>query len=232
MKRLAIGIGVIAAFAVGGMLFVRAMRRPTASVWVPPVVPAPAAPPIDVRPATPEDLEKEAQEPLPGESWPIRVLFETGGPAALKEAIPVDLVVKPADPETFPAALVGEEVALEYLLRLPSGVQLKSEGWTPVELPPGEKNDPTGVWSLFELKRTLTTPSEVSATTELARERVELAVAERGANWVITARVRWPTGSLILQAFGVVFATVDDQGRVEFHAVPRGLETQQRAETD
>lgn len=185
------------------------------------------------RPASPEEMKKTTQPPEPETpQTPVQVRFEGGSSGMLNEVIPVDLVIEWPSPETNAAGLVGTEVKLEFLLRLPEGVQLRSAEWTPTPIPPEEKKeDPTGTWSLFELRKTLTTPSDPSAK-EVTREKIKLAVVEKGINWVISTRVRFVWGSLYWQAFGVVFATVDDQGRVEFHAVPRGLETQQRAETD
>lgn len=197
--------------------------------------PAPKAPPVpelpfQVRPATDEEMKK-TREPAPKKpKAPIQVRFKAAGQGALEEAIPVELVVE-ADTETLPAGLAGEEVTLEYLLRLPQGVQLKSDGWTPVELSPEEKEDPTGAWSLFERKITRTAPAKAE-TAEWAREKIALAVTEKGANWVITTRVRLTWGSLSWQTFGAVFASVDERGGVEFHTVPRVPATEQRAQAN
>ena len=197
--------------------------------------PAPKAPPVpelpfQVRPATEEETKK-AQEPAPEKlKAPLQVRFEAPGSGALEEAIPVELIVA-VDAEMMPAGLAGQEITLEYLLRLPQGVQLKSEGWAPVELSPEEKNDPTGVWSLFERKRTLTAP-EKSAVSEWAREKIALAVVEKGSNWVITARARLTQGPASWQTFGAVFASVDEKGRVEFHITPRVPATEQRAQAN
>ena len=159
---------------------------------------------------------------------PFRVQFVPGGRGPLGEPILVDLVLE-AEPEHGSAQLSGEG-RLELLLRLPSGVALRSEGWKPVELPPEKAKDPTGKWSLFEQKKPISIPSGISK--ELARESVKLAVVEKGINWIITARARIVQGSKIWQTFGVVFATVQKDGQVEFHAAPRMSEMEQRAQAD
>lgn len=219
-------VGVIVVVAATGWWAWSSRGGPAPAPKVPPVPELP----FQVRPATDEEMRK-AREPAPEKpKAPIQVRFEAAGPGALDEAIPVELVVE-ADMETLPAGLVGEEVTLEYLLRLPQGIRLKSEGWAPVELSPEEKNDPTGVWSLFERKRMLTTPAETAAA-EWAREKIALAMTEKGANWVITTRVRLTWGSLSWQTFGAVFASVDEKGRVEFHTTPRVPATEQRAQAN
>lgn len=183
--------------------------------------PAPAESPASVSP-------QETAPVVPAE--PFRVGFSPRETGRLGEAITVDLVLE-ADPKTLPAGLVGEEAALEYLLRLPSGVQLKSDGWAPVELPPEEKDDPTGVWNLFERKRTITAPAEAAAV-EWARESVELAVVRPGINWILTMRAKVTRGLNSWQTFGVVFATVNGDGKVEFHTAPRNVQTEQRVEAN
>lgn len=226
MKKIAAGI-VGVALAIGVVLvWSRPVRNQTAK---------PEAGKTETRgririPVEPKEGVAPKETPAPKPAAPFRVRFSPSGTGKLVEPITVELVVE-ADLKSLPAGLVGEEVTLEYLLRLPSGVQLKSDGWTPAELPPGEKDDPTGVWSLFERKRTITTPAEAS-TAEWAREKITLAVVEKGTNWIITTRARLTWGSLSFQTFGVVFATVSEDEKVEFHTAPRSVQTEQRAQAN
>ena len=109
----------------------------------------------------------------------------------------------------------------ELLLRLPVGVKLAAEGWSPADLPPEEKEDPTGPWNVYQKSVPVQAEGEV-----LVREPVRLSVTEEGVNWIISSRVRVLQGRQALQAFGVVFATL--QGKEgEFHAIPKGpIDTQ------
>lgn len=205
---------------------------------------APASPRAPVRAPQPFERPVSEKEPLAGPRpipssadrapvqppAPLKVAFSPMGKGKLKEPIPLDVVVE-GRPESWPAGLSGE-VTLEFLIRIPAGLQLKSEGWTPVELPPEEKKqDPAGLWSLFERKRPLTLPAG-TPTGEITRERVELAVVTPGTNWIVTTRVRLSRDSRSWQTFAVIFATVGKDGETEFHPAPRMPAMEQRAQAD
>ena len=148
---------------------------------------------------------------------PLRVRVDLPeGPASIGEAQRVTLIVE-EDPE-IAAAPAGEIRRVDLLLRLPPGVELRSEGWRAAELPPEERDDGSGPWKLFEREA----PASLSAVRqELLREPVELAVTQEGLNWVVTVRVRWAQGDARQrQGFATILATTGD-GQAEFHTDPR-----------
>ena len=161
--------------------------------------------------------EKTAVEPKREQpevpSSPLQVRFDATTPPVLQKPVPVSLVVE-TNPKIWPQG-IGEDCQLEFLLRLPPGVKLESEGWKPAELPPQEKNDPSGPWSLFERKQPVKIPAGTPPSV-LAMETINLAVVESGTNWVITARARLVSGAQSWQAFGLVFATLDGD-TAKFH---------------
>jgi len=127
-----------------------------------------------------------------------------------------------------PPIRLEEESRVEVLLRLPIGVQLVGEGWKSVELPPEEKDDPSGPWVLFELENQLLIPpldrtnpdSGATSFVKLASVPLKLAVVEEGMNWVVNTRVRLIQRGEAWQTFGTVFVTFQE-GVAEFTAVPR-----------
>ena len=159
---------------------------------------------------------------------PIEVRFEAKVPPELGKPVPIALIVDSV-PEAWPAG-IGEGSRIELLLRLPVGVQLKSEGWTSAPLPDTEKEDASGPWSLFEKK----VPLQIQGTDRpetLLKENVELAVTEEGTNWIITARARLVQGQEAWQTFGVLFATLQG-GQAEFHHIPKTPTDAQRAQAN
>lgn len=233
-RRMALAAGVLALTAAVVLLWGRRVHEnPSAPTGAP--TPVRATQPFERPVSESEPLGGPRPLPPPSEqeparpSSPLKVGFFPAGSGALGEPIGVDLVVEP-QPDAWPAGWTGE-AALEFLLRLPAGVQLRSEGWTPVDLPAEEKADSSGPWILFERKRTLDLPAGPPGE-ELARERIELAVVEKGTNWIVTTRARLSRGSESWQTFGVIFATVDPQGIVEFHPTPRLPAMEPRAEAN
>ena len=160
---------------------------------------------------------KPEQPPEPNPA-PVKVRFEAAAAPKLNEPAPVTLLVE-SNAKGWPAE-VGEEARLDLLLRLPVGVKLASEqGWSVAQLPPEEKEDASGPWSVYEkqipLKITQGVPPEF-----LAREKVDLTVTEEGVNWIISARARLTQGSQTWQAFGVIFATLQGSDG-QFHEIPK-----------
>lgn len=215
MKRnQAIGIVAVVLIAAGAVslrvVHGRSVRAKPVSV---PEIPKTA---LQVRPATPEEMKKpEPQEPAKP-APPIRVRFQAPAAGALGEPMLVKILVE-AEPTEEPG-----RPALDLLLRLPAGVQLKSEGWEPVALPAEEQKDPTGPWSLFQKK---ISPDETPGPLKV-EEAVSLAVVEPGTNWIVTVRARLTQGAKSWQTFGVIFASTDKTG-VGFHTAPRGPENAQ-----
>ena len=162
----------------------------------------------------PEAEPKREQPEVP--PAPLRIRFDATTPPVLQKPVPVSLVVE-TNPEIWPQGII-EDCQLEFLLRLPPGVKLESEGWNPVELPPQEKNDPSGPWSLFERKQPINIPAGVPPAV-LAKETVNLSVVEPGSNWILTVRARLVSGTQSWQAFGLVLATLDGD-TAKFHAQP------------
>ncbi len=222
-KRVIVLVLVGAAAAVGGFF----LMKPNAKTRAPGKEPPPAV--SGQTPAQPQEKpaaqpEKQPQAPAPaaeqlpkGASSPIRIRFEASTLLEKDKPVPVTLAVESV-PEGWPVQ-VGEGARLELLLRLPIGVKLQSENWTPVEMSKEEKNDPTGPWSLYEkkipLKITPGVPPEF-----LLKETMQLAVVEEGTNWIITTRVRLVQGSDTWQVFGALFATLQGNSG-EFHTVPK-----------
>ncbi len=136
----------------------------------------------------------------------------------MNQPVAVTLLVE-SSPKGWPAE-VGPGARLDLLLRLPVGVKLASEeGWSPAPLPPEEKEDASGPWSVYEkqvpLQITQGIPPEF-----LAQEKVGLIVTEEGVNWIISARARLTQDSKTWQAFGVLFATLQgNEG--QFHEIPK-----------
>ena len=159
-------------------------------------------------------MTAHAQEKTPSA---IQIHFEAPVPSAPDPAAPLTLVIE-RDPKNLPEK--GDR--LDILLRLPVGVKFLSEGWKSAELPPEEKEDSGGIWSLFERDVPLFGPSDepLFRAGSALKVPISLTVAEEGANWVITARGRLIQGSGTHQAFGVIFATRQGE-KTEFHAGPR-----------
>lgn len=201
--------GLVLAAGLGVIAWVLFSGRETGSRFV-------AAPPL-----APATAPKIAEEPQPSQPKPtpppMRLSFEAAGAPALDKPVPVTLRVE-SSLEGWPAQLMGKECQMELLLRLPPGVKLRSEGWQEKPLPPEEEEDGSGPWSLFERKQPLSLPEGVPPQV-LVKETTELAVVERGVNWVITARARLVHGSEAWQTFGVLFATLEGE-KAAFHARP------------
>ena len=165
---------------------------------------------------------QEAPKPVPKPpepaAAPLKVEFKSKTPPELGKPAPVMLVVE-SDREAWPAEAAGEG-RLELLLRLPPGVKMASDGWSPTAPSTEEKKDGSGPWSLYEKQLPLNIPAGAPPEV-LAEEEVRLTVAEEGVNWIITARARVVRGTSAWQAFGVLFATLQgDSG--EFHQIPKG----------
>ena len=164
-------------------------------------------------PETPAPEAPPEQNPAP-----VKIRFEATVPLQKGKPAPVTVLVE-SNPKGWPAE-VGPGARLDLLLRLPAGVKLASEeGWSPAQLPPEERDDVTGPWSLYEkqipLQIKLGIPPE-----RLAAEKVELTVEEEGVNWIISVRARLTQDSQAWQAFGALFATLQgDKG--EFHEIPK-----------
>ena len=113
---------------------------------------------------------------------------------------------------------------LEILLRLPFGVKLESEGWSPVPLPEGERKDGSEeIWSAFEQTRAI--EEDPKEPDQLAKIPLKLKVAEDGINWIITARVKLTQGQKNWTGFGTIFATRQG-GMTEFHTAPKRPDAQ------
>lgn len=168
---------------------------------------------------SPVPQEETAPQGPEQEQAPLKIRFEAPVPPQMGQAAPVTLLVE-SNPKDWPAE-AGPGAQLDLLLRLPIGVKLASEqGWSPMQLPPEEKDDVTGPWSVYEKQIPLQIKQGVPPEL-LAQEKVELTVAEEGVNWVITARARLTQGSQVWAAFGVLFATLQgDEG--QFHGIPKG----------
>ena len=168
--------------------------------------------------ATPESgpapEDKREQPKIP--PAPLRIGFEASTPPVLGKPVPVSLVVE-SNPEAWPKE-IAEDCQMDFLLRLPPGIKVESEGWDPVELPPQEKNDPTGPWSLFERKQPIKIPVGAPPTI-LIKEEVMLSVVEPGTNWIITVRARMVSGGQAWQTFGLLFATLQEE-TAKFHMQP------------
>jgi|GEM_PF-2068428 len=149
---------------------------------------------------------------------PIKIRFDAPDAPRLNQPVSVMLLVE-SSPKGWPAE-VGSGARLDLLLRLPVGVELASEeGWSSAQLPPEEKEDASGPWSVYEkqvpLQITQGVPPEF-----LAQEKVGLIVTEEGVNWIISARARLTQDSQTWQAFGVLFATLQgNEG--QFHEIPK-----------
>ena len=152
------------------------------------------------------------------EPAPIKVRFDAPAPPELGKPAAVTLLVE-SSPKGWPAE-VGPGAQLDLLLRLPVGVKLASEeGWSPAQLPAEEREDASGPWSVYEKKIPLQIKQGVPPEF-LAKEKVELTVAEEGTNWIISARARLTQGSQTWQAFGVLFATLQGNNG-QFHEIPK-----------
>ena len=170
---------------------------------------------VNPRPSGTEAGSEQPPEPEPAS---MIVRFETGAVPMLNMPSRVTLIVE-SNPKGWPAE-VGEGARLDLLLRLPVGVKLASgEGWSPAQLPPEEKEDASGPWSVYEKQVPLQIKQGVPPE-RLAAEAVQLAVTEEGVNWIISARARLTQGSQTWQAFGVVFATLQGSDG-QFHEIPK-----------
>ena len=166
----------------------------------------------ETQPAAPE----ASPEPVPDS--PLKVRFDAPEAPELNKPVAVTLIVESAA-SAWPTGVEGE-AALDLLLRLPVGIKLASgEGWTPAEIPPEEKEDSTGPWSVFEKRVPVQIPAGAPPE-RLAAEKVELTVNEEGINWIISSRARLIHGSNAWQAFGLLFATLQE-GKGEFHETPK-----------
>ena len=202
MKKILLGVAVLAAVAVtAGWFF---MNRPT-----------PRSRPVsELMPASGAAQPKREQPELP--AAPLKVRFDAPKPPVLGEAVPVSLVVE-SNAAVWPKE-IGEDCQLEFLLRLPMGVKLASEGWKEMELPPKEKNDPTGPWFIFERKVPVRIPAG-SPPSVIVKEPIELSVVEPGTNWIITVRARLVSGKQAWQTFGLLLATLEGE-TAQFHTQP------------
>ena len=206
MKKIALALGLIAAAAAGGFAAHRIFQRPIVSrAGLKPM------PLVREKQGTPASLVSENEKPTPA---PIQVRFQPKGPFGPAQAGPVTILVE-AGPGAPSNGFAGEG-PLELLLRLPSGVRLESPDWQEVSPTPEEKQDPSGPWKVYEKKNEITVPEKGI----LSQEEVSLAVVEEGVNWVVTVRARLTEGSLSWQAFGVMFASLQD-GLAEFYASPK-----------
>ncbi|MDO8730284.1 MAG: hypothetical protein Q7J69_03750 [Candidatus Omnitrophota bacterium] len=169
-----------------------------------------------VRPSTSSGRTEEQPPEL--DSSPMKIRFEAPAALQLNQPVPVTLLVE-SNPKGWPAE-VGPGARLDLLLRLPVGVKLASEeGWSPAQLPPEERDDVTGPWSLYEKQVPLQIKQGIPPE-RLAAEKVELKVAEEGVNWIISARARLVQDSQTWAAFGVLFATLQgNEG--QFHEIPK-----------
>ena len=167
-------------------------------------------------PQTSPTLQESRREQPKIPSAPLRVVFEASTPPVLGKPVPVSLVVE-SNPEVWPKE-IGEDCRMEFLLRLPPGIKLESKGWNPVKLPPEEKNDPSGPWSLFGRKQPIKVPAGIPPTI-LAKEEMMLSVVEPGTNWIITTQARLVSGGQAWQTFGLLLATLDGE-TAKFHTQP------------
>ena len=216
MKRILISILflVAAAAVAAGVFLAKQKQQPRV-----PVEQAVRGEPVEPRteevpaPGAPAPEQPPKQDPAP-----LKIRFEAPVPPQMGKAVPVTLLVE-SNPKGWPAE-VGPGARLDLLLRLPVGVKLASgEGWSPAQLPPEEKDDVTGPWSLYEKQIPLEIKQGVPPE-RLAAEKVELIVAEEGVNWIISARARLVQDSQTWQAFGVLFATLQgNEGK--FHEIPK-----------
>ena len=204
MKKILISILFLAAVAAvaTGIFFMK--RKPAPSVSTErPAAGAAKETPMPSEKAAPPAPETSAPEAPPEQApAPLKVRFEAQVPPQKGKPAPVTVLVE-SNPKGWPAE-VGPGARLDLLLRLPVGVKLASEeGWSPAQLPPEERDDVTGPWSLYEkqvpLQIKLGIPPE-----RLAAEKVELTVEEEGVNWIISVRARLTQDSQAWQAFGTV----------------------------
>ncbi len=203
-----IGIILIAAILAAGTWFFYAKKTARQIE-----TPAPGVIPVSVTVAKPGENPPAAPKPKQPTA-PLRIRFEATEQPALGKPVPVVFSVYP-NPSVWPKNAQGEG-RIEWLLRLPSGVKLESDGWEPAELSAQDKKEG---WSLYQHTEKATIPSE-PGTEPLSQQKASLIIAEPGVNWVITVRARIVRGSESWQAFGAVFATADSQ-KAEFHTAPK-----------
>ena len=221
MKRKLLLIGLLVVAVAGIFLVMKKQPQPSSATqkkklpppWVSTELPkkSPAS--------VPQPAEK-APVAVVGKKPPVAVLkvvFDAPNPPRLNEPVAVTLVIE-KNPNNWPAD-VGSNPTLNILLRLPPGVKLSGEGWTPTPLPPEEKKDQTGPWSLYAREETLTLVSD-SSSLVLVRIPASFTLVEEGVNWIITARARLSQGKQVWQSFGVIFATLS-QGEAAFHSIPK-----------
>ena len=180
--------------------------------------------------STPRQEEAAPQRPEL-EPAPLDIRFDAPVPPQMGQAVPVTLRVE-GSLERWPVE-AGPDARLHLLLRLPASVKLASEqGWSPARLPPDEKDDISGPWSVYE-KQVPLRIERGAPPGLLAAEKLELMLTEEGMNWIISVRVLLIQGSQgpanAWQAFGTLFATLQDN-KGEFHEVPKTPRDIQRAQ--
>jgi len=208
-------LGAVVALSVGQRL----SSKPQAGRQENPPAALPSSPVGVVKPA-----ERE-QTPV----YPLRVTFEIlptdeMPPAEeAEEPIPVTLLIQ-GNPDVWPKVPQTSQRLLNLLLRLPPGVRLQSDDWIRKDLPPREKEDPSGPWSLYSWEMPL--GQTLRGESVLARVPLPLEIVEEGTNWIITARAQVVGGEPLLTTFGTLFATRRGE-QAQFHPNPQPEYVQQ-----
>ncbi len=234
MKKMLIALLLVAAAGAAALVIARRSEGPTKQSPLETKSEIASLPPVarnDGNPETPRpstDSGRTEKVPAPEipvleqppepDPAPMKIRFDAPTAPQLNQPVPVTLRVEPS-PKGWPAE-VGPGARLDLLLRLPVGVSMASEGgWSPAQMPPEEKEDASGPWSVYEKQVPLQIKQGVPPEL-LADEKVELIVVEEGVNWIISARARLTQDSQSWQAFGVLFATLQgNEG--QFHEIPK-----------